>query len=102
MTTHLNLMAERSGDYPGLSSHFSGDGFSDMRFIVHALPASAFDSWVAHANGSGPALDAEAYAQLARASSNAAVQTYGSVDPMLFEHIVQLAAPPAASQTKEN
>jgi cytochrome o ubiquinol oxidase subunit 2 len=102
MTTHLNLMAERSGDYPGLSSHFSGDGFSDMRFIVHALPASEFDGWAEHAHGAGPALDAGAYAQLERASSDAAVQTYGSVDPMLFEHIVQLAAPPAAAQTKEN
>jgi cytochrome o ubiquinol oxidase subunit 2 len=102
MTTHLNLMAERSGDYPGLSSHFSGDGFSDMRFIVHALPASEFDGWVEHAHGAGPALDAVAYTQLERTSSNVAVQTYGSVDPMLFEHIVQLAAPPAAAQTKEN
>jgi cytochrome o ubiquinol oxidase subunit 2 len=102
MTTHLNLLADRAGDYPGLSSHFSGDGFSDMRFMVHALPASEFDSWAAHAHGAEPALDAEAYAQLERASSNVAVRTYGSVDPMLFEHIVQLAAPMSAAQTKEN
>ena len=102
MTTHLNLLAERPGDYPGLSSHFSGDGFSDMRFMVHALPASEFDNWAAQAHGAGPALNAETYAQLERASSNAPVQTYGSVDPMLFEHIVQLAAPMTAAQTKEN
>src|SRR5580692_5509846 len=29
MTTHLNLLAAQPGDYPGFSSHFSGDGFSD-------------------------------------------------------------------------
>src|SRR5476651_2499431 len=30
MTTHLNLLATNAGDYPGFSSNFSGDGFSDM------------------------------------------------------------------------
>ena len=38
MTTQLNLLADRPGDYPGLSANFSGDGFSDMRFLVHAVP----------------------------------------------------------------
>jgi len=47
MTTHLNLLAERAGDYPGFSSHFSGDGFPDMRFMVHALPAQDFANWAA-------------------------------------------------------
>ena len=28
MTTRLNLQADRTGVYDGLSSHFSGDGFS--------------------------------------------------------------------------
>ena len=39
MTTRLNLMADAPGDFPGLSSNFSGDGFSDMRFVVHAVSA---------------------------------------------------------------
>src|SRR5262249_2705694 len=32
MVTHLNLLADKSGEYPGISAMFSGDGFSDMRF----------------------------------------------------------------------
>ncbi len=32
MTTHLNLLADRPGRFPGFSAQFSGDGFSGMRF----------------------------------------------------------------------
>ena len=102
MTTRLNLLADRPGDYPGLSSHFSGDGFSDMRFMVHAMPASEFDSWIAHTRGGNPALSVDAYSELARASRNVAVQSYGSVEPMLYQHILQTAAPLAAAAPKDN
>ncbi|HEY4446681.1 MAG TPA: ubiquinol oxidase subunit II [Steroidobacteraceae bacterium] len=98
MTTYLNLMADRPGDYPGLSAQFSGDGFSDMRFVVHAVPVSDFQSWLAHTRAAATALDADAYAQLARTGSTTQSRTYGGVDPMLFEHIVQTTAhPPAAA-----
>ena len=103
MTTRLNLLAERAGDYPGLSSNFSGDGFSDMRFVVHAVPASEFLSWLARTRGEGSALDADAYSQLARAGSNAQIQTYRTVDPNLFERIVQHSTVGlATSPRKEN
>jgi len=98
MTTRLNLLAERPGEHPGLSAQYSGDGFSDMRFLVHAVPHAEFESWLARTRRAGPALNADAYSQLARASSNPKVQIYGSVDPDLFERIVQQAAPPAAAR----
>jgi cytochrome o ubiquinol oxidase subunit 2 len=100
MTTRLNLLAERPGNYPGLSAQFSGDGFSDMRFVVHAVPPSEFESWLARTRGQGPALNADAYSQLERAGI-ANVQTYGNVDPNLFERIVQQTAPRAASPHRE-
>ena len=55
MTTHLNLLADEPGEYPGFSANFSGDGFSDMRFTVTAVPAGDFDGWVAQSarRGSG-------------------------------------------------
>jgi cytochrome o ubiquinol oxidase subunit 2 len=102
MTTRLNLLAERPGNYPGLSAQFSGDGFSDMRFLVHAVPASEFEGWLARTRGVGPALNVDAYSQLARAGSNTPVQTYGSVDPNLFERIVQQKTQRAASPHEEN
>jgi cytochrome o ubiquinol oxidase subunit 2 len=101
MTTHLNLLAERPGDYPGLSSQFSGDGFADMRFVVRAVPALDFQNWLARARGEATTLDASAYAQLARASSNVNVQTYRGIDPNLFERIVQTTAQPLAARSSE-
>jgi cytochrome o ubiquinol oxidase subunit 2 len=98
MSTRLNLLAERTGDYPGLSANFSGDGFSDMRFLVHAVPAAEFKSWLEHTREAGTMLNADAYAQLAKPSNNIGVQTYGGVDPHLFERIVQPTAARGAEQ----
>jgi cytochrome o ubiquinol oxidase subunit 2 len=87
MTTHLNLLAEHAGDYLGLSNNFSGDGFSDMRFVVHAVPAPAFSNWLAVAQAQGERLDAGAYSQLARTGSDVSIKTYATVEPDLFERI---------------
>jgi cytochrome o ubiquinol oxidase subunit 2 len=101
MATRLNLLADRPGDYPGLSSNFSGDGFSDMRFVVHAVPAAEFQSWLARTHDAGPALNTDAFSQLERAGINTSLQTYGSVDPDLFERIVQQSVQATAAPGKE-
>ena len=97
MTTQLNLEADRPGDYQGLSSHFSGDGFPGMQFKVHAVPPAQFAAWAASAHGSGPALDGPAYAALMKPSSYVAPMTYGAVVPQLFEQIVANRAPQPVS-----
>jgi cytochrome o ubiquinol oxidase subunit 2 len=89
MTTHLNLLADAPGEYPGFSAMFSGDGFADMRFIAKAVPASDFDSWVAQVRGSGSALDLPAYAELAKPSQAVPPKTYRSVEPQLFDRIIE-------------
>ncbi|MFZ2007281.1 MAG: ubiquinol oxidase subunit II [Stellaceae bacterium] len=92
MTTHLNLLADQPGDYPGLSTNFSGDGFSDMRFTATVVAAGDFDGWVAKVRGAGSALDDPGYAQLTKPSSAVPPTTYRSVDPNLFERIVDQTA----------
>ena len=92
MTTHLNLLADEPGEYPGFSANFSGDGFSEMRFIAKAVPAADFDAWVAHVRGTGSALDEAGYAELAKPSKAVPPTTYRSVAPMLFERIVEQTA----------
>jgi cytochrome o ubiquinol oxidase subunit II len=89
MAVRLNLLADRPGDYPGLSTNFSGDGFSDMHFVLHAVSATEFQSWLARTRSQATALSADAYTQLARAGVTSAPHTYSSVDPALFERIVQ-------------
>ncbi len=92
MTTHLNLLAYRPGEYPGISANFSGNGFAWMHFIVKAVPAADFDGWVAQVRGSGSALDIPGYAELAKPSQDVPPTTYRSVDPNLFERIVDQTA----------
>jgi cytochrome o ubiquinol oxidase subunit 2 len=88
MTTHLHLLADAPGEYPGFSAMFSGDGFSDMRFIAKAVPAGDFDAWLEQVRGTGSALDDAGYAELAKPSKAVPPTTYRSVEPNLFEHII--------------
>jgi len=88
MMTHLHLQADAPGDYPGFSAMYSGDGFSDMRFVAKAVPAADFDAWVKEARGKGSPLDAAAYSALAKPSKAVPAATYRSVEPDLFEHII--------------
>ena len=89
MTTRLNLLADRPGDYPGLSANFSGDGFADMRFVARVVPAGDFDGWVKATRNTGPALDDAGYAALAKPSKAVPPKTYRSVAPDLFERIIR-------------
>ena len=88
MTTHLNLLADRPGEYPGFSANFSGDGFAEMRFIAKAVPAGDFKSWVTQVRGGGSALDDARYAEVAKPSKAVPPTTYRSVEPNLFERII--------------
>lgn len=88
MTTHLHLLADKPGDYPGFSANFSGDGFPEMRFTARAVPASDFDAWVAHARDTGSPLNAAGYAELAKPSKSVPVTLYRWVTPNLFERII--------------
>jgi len=93
MATRLNLQANEDGVYDGQSSHFSGDGFSGMRFKVQAVPAGQFNAWANRARGRGRVLDGRAYAELAKQSSYVAPITYSAVAPGLFDAIVNMTAP---------
>jgi len=99
MITHLHLLADRPGEFPGFSAMFSGDGFSDMRFIAKAVPAGDFNAWLAQARSTGSGLDDASYAELAKPSKAVSPATYRSVDPKLFERILDqtTAGPGSAS-----
>jgi cytochrome o ubiquinol oxidase subunit II len=94
MRTQLHLQADAPGNFAGLSSHYSGDGFSGMHFEVRALPADQFAAWAEATRNKGPTLDAASYAVLAKQSLNVAPFTYGSADPKLFQQVVLQKLPP--------
>src|SRR5262249_54086018 len=88
MATHLQLQADERGSFEGFSSNFSGDGFSDMRFVVDAVPAEQFQQWVTSAHSDGLKLDEAAYTELAKPSQAVAPITYGEISPHLFAAIL--------------
>jgi cytochrome o ubiquinol oxidase subunit 2 len=101
MRTQLNLRADDAGAYFGLSSHYNGDGFSDMHFDVRAVPAEQFSAWVDKARSGGPALTARSYAELSRQTLNVAPFTYRTVDDGLFDGILTQALPPGPGPIPE-
>ncbi len=94
METKLHGVINKAGVYDGLSSHYSGAGFSYMTFKFHGLSRSDFDQWVAKAKGTGTDLSREAYLDLEKPSERVAVRYYKSVADGLFGSILNMCAVP--------
>ncbi len=93
MASQLWLQADHVGTYAGLSSHYSGDGFSDMHFQVHSLDPAGFEAWIAAAR-TRPPLDAAGYTELTKPSMRVPPGTFGGLDASLFDKIVSQQLPP--------
>jgi len=99
MATQLNLQADQPGMLYGQSSHFNGDGFSDMHFNVRVTTPDDFAAWAKATAGTGASLDAQSYAALARQSTMAST-TFKLADTDLFEAIVMQKLPPGPGPEK--
>src|SRR5215470_14470487 len=88
MVTRLHLQADQTGTYRGMSANYSGAGFSDMYFKVDVVSAERFAQWVAATRTTGPVLDAQTYADLAKPSQAVTSFSYRTVAPDLFKGIV--------------
>jgi len=88
MQTRLHLIADHAGNYAGISSNFSGRGFSDMKFTTIATNQQDFDAWVQKVKASSAGLSMDQYATVAQPSEKAPVQYFSTVDPKLFNNII--------------
>ena len=88
MQTRLHLIADEAGDFDGLSSNYSGKGFSDMKFRTLATSQKDFDAWVQKVKASSTQLSMDKYATVAQPQENAPVQYFSTVDPKLFNNII--------------
>ncbi len=95
MQTQLHAVLNTPGDFAGLSSNYSGAGFSKMRFAVRGVDEAGFAGWIAKAKaGTGGDLTRAAYTTLEAPSEGDAVRYYSSVDDTLFHAIVNLCVRP--------
>lgn len=90
MQTKLHAVINTAGEYEGLSSNYSGDGFSHMRFKFHGVDQAGFDAWVARVKQNGTMLNRDAYLKLEKPSAKEPVRYYASVENGLFEAILNM------------
>ncbi len=88
MQTELNAVMNHAGIYDGFSANYSGAGFSGMHFKFHALTQTDFDAWVRQAQVGGTSLGKVDYRRLAQPSEREPVRRYASVEPDLYEAIL--------------
>ncbi|MFN3646080.1 MAG: hypothetical protein ACK4S2_06125 [Gemmobacter sp.] len=104
--TRQFLRADLPGDYIGRTKQYNGPGFAGQRFVVSAVEAAAFETWVAETRDRGGALDKTAYAILAEPSTGAAAAQrlglpagapigFGQVQPDLYASILHRYMSPA-------
>ncbi|MEI2302283.1 ubiquinol oxidase subunit II [Ensifer sp. MJa1] len=90
MQTKLHAVINKAGEHEGLSSNYSGDGFSHMRFKFHGLDQAGFDQWVAKVKQNGTMLNRDAYLKLEKPSIKEPVRYFASVDNGLFEAVLNM------------
>ena len=95
MATRLNLRADATGTFQGLSTQFSGDGFADMYFDVHVVPSGQFSKWAQDASHAGKSLDERSYQQIAKPSMKNEPEIYRLADPDIFASVVSQKLPPS-------
>ena len=90
MQTKLHLIANEPGTFDGISSNFSGRGFSGMKFKAIATPDEAsFNQWVAKAKESSNTLmTMDDFEKLAAPSENHPVEFFSTANPDLFKQVI--------------
>lgn len=90
MQTKLHLIANEPGTYDGLSSSYSGKGFSGMKFkAITTADNAVFEQWVAKVKQSSNNLATmDDFEKLAIPSENHPVEYFASANPNLFKQII--------------
>jgi len=94
MQTKLHAVMNAPGTYQGFSANYSGAGFSGMRFTFLSGSDDDFSKWVAGVKAAGGTLNREAYLDLEKPSENVPVRRYGTVEPGLFNAILNMCVEP--------
>lgn len=94
MSTMLHLKADKIGDYRGMSSNISGEGFADMTFIVHAVAHDKFMPKLTEKSAGKENLTLTSYASLAEPSVLTEPQWYKAFDNSLYQSVIDKYALP--------
>ncbi|WHL24868.1 MAG: ubiquinol oxidase subunit II [Candidatus Blochmannia vicinus] len=90
MHTELNLIANEVGHYKGVSSNFSGQGFSNMKFTVFVTQTEKeFEEWIQKVQKSSYHIDnMSMYEELAKPSEHHPIIYFSNVQSNLFYNVI--------------
>ncbi|HCB76586.1 MAG TPA: ubiquinol oxidase subunit II [Sphingomonas bacterium] len=94
METKLHAVLNKTGDFEGMSAHYSGAGFSKMRFRTYSVDEAGFEKWVSRAKGAQGRLDAKTYLQLEQPSEDDTPRQFAGVEQGIFSRIVNMCVRP--------
>ncbi len=94
MLTQMHAVFNRTGSFDGFSANYSGAGFSHMRFKATSMTDADFAQWVAKAKAAKTLLNRPTYLRLERPSTQEPPRIFASVEPGLFDAIVNLCVEP--------
>ncbi|MEM1378381.1 MAG: ubiquinol oxidase subunit II [Pseudomonadota bacterium] len=90
MQTELNAVMNEPGTYEGFSGNYSGEGFSHMRFDMHATDEAEFDAWVAKVKDGGRKLDRLTFIELDKPTINHDVEYFDTIEGDMWRRIVNM------------
>jgi cytochrome o ubiquinol oxidase subunit 2 len=89
MEITLNAVQNKPMQSFGISSNYSGAGYSDMKFAYRGVPQGDFDGWVQSVKSAGGAkLDRANYLVLEKPSIKDPVRRWASVDDDLYYRVL--------------
>ncbi len=88
MESQVNLVANKPGDYPGVSANLSGEGFADMKFTASAVDESSYNDWVLQSQNSQKGFNQSDYDELVKPSKANQVAVYRLGDPDIFTNVI--------------
>lgn len=97
MSTELHFIADKTGRYAGSSANISGSGFSGMTFTAQSISDADFASWTHTIQKTSPPLTNKTYDALSVPSKNNPATFYASVDPHLYDTIMEKYMMPKGS-----
>ncbi|MBK4775797.1 ubiquinol oxidase subunit II [Candidatus Pantoea edessiphila] len=91
MQTKLNLIANQPGVYDGISSNFSGLGFSNMKFkTIVTRNNMEFEKWIINIKNSKNVINnMKDFENIAIPSKDDPVKYFSKVDPNLFLKVIE-------------
>lgn len=89
MENRLHLMASEAGTYKGMSTNYSGFGFSGMKFNAIASDKMQFDAWVTKVKDSPKVLTDDVFKALQVKSRDVKPLFFNNPNPLLFSDIIE-------------